>query len=436
MEASSLIASRERVGLLDRVASLERNNARLRGTQRMAGARVDRLRRCMSFMEGELRQIHRFHYYNIMRFRRLETFTNGDDDDNKNVGGNGNENSSGNGDENGRGNGNRNGGGNKNGNPNQNDRGTEGVVGLTRWFEKMKIVFYISNCPERYQVKYTTCTLLNSALTWWNIHKRTIRDDAAFAMSWRELMKLMNERFQELTILCTKMVLEEEDRVEKFIRGLSDNIKGNVIAAEPTRLQDVVWIANNLLDQKLKGYAVRNAEKKRSNYKKVGHMVRDCKAVVSKTTRGAQEPNQKGNKTNKARGKAYVLGGGEENPDSNVVTGTFLLNNHYASMLFDSGADRSFLSTTFSALLDVIPSTLDVSYARMSATRQGMSSAEIDHIMAQRVTDAIEAIAIYETKIRKTHDPRNQVIRQETTIEKNANNKRKFENQPKDILVP
>ncbi|GKB88024.1 reverse transcriptase domain-containing protein [Tanacetum coccineum] len=72
----------------------------------------------------------------------------------------------------------------------------------------------------------------------------------------------------------------------------------------------------------------------------------------------------------------------------------------------------------------------------MTATRQGMSSAEIDQIMAQRVTNAIEAIAIYETKIRITHDPMNQVIRQETTIEKNANNKRKFENQPKDNSVP
>ncbi|GJR58448.1 putative reverse transcriptase domain-containing protein [Tanacetum coccineum] len=69
-----------------------------------------------------------------------------------------------------------------------------------------------------------------------------------------------------------------------------------------------------------------------------------------------------GKKTKEARGKAYVLGGGEANPNSNVVTGTFLINNHYASMLFDSGADRSFVSSTFSALLDVIPSTLDVSY--------------------------------------------------------------------------
>ncbi|GJZ42826.1 hypothetical protein Tco_0590081 [Tanacetum coccineum] len=55
-----------------------------------------------------------------------------------------------------------------------NFNGTEGVVGLTRWFEKMETVFHISNCPEKYQVKYASCTLLNSALTWWNSHKRTI----------------------------------------------------------------------------------------------------------------------------------------------------------------------------------------------------------------------------------------------------------------------
>ncbi|GKC13534.1 hypothetical protein Tco_1010316 [Tanacetum coccineum] len=94
----------------------------------------------------------------------------------------------------------------------------------------------------------------------------TIGTEDAFAMSWKELMKLMAEnnnlaaytqRFQELTMMCTKMVPEEEDRVEKFIRGLPDNIQGNVIAAEPTKLQDAVRIANNLMDQKLKGYVVK-----------------------------------------------------------------------------------------------------------------------------------------------------------------------------------
>ncbi|GKD57411.1 reverse transcriptase domain-containing protein [Tanacetum coccineum] len=238
------------------------------------------------------------------------------------------------------------------------------------------------------------------------------------------------QRFQELTMMCTKMVLKEEDRVEKFIGGLPDNIQGNVIAAEPTRLQDDVRIVNNLMDQKLKGYAVKNAENKRRlevsqrdnrgqqpPFKKPNvrgqNVVRAYTAGNNETrpyngslplcnkcklhhegpyTRG-QVVNQRvityfecgrqghfrsdcpklkdqnrGNKTGnkigvgEERGKAYVLGGGDANLDSNVVKGTFLLNNHYASMIFDSGADRSFVSTTFS-LLDITPDTLDVSYA-------------------------------------------------------------------------
>ncbi|GJU83145.1 reverse transcriptase domain-containing protein [Tanacetum coccineum] len=348
-------------------------------------------------------------------------------------------------------------------------KGTEGVVGLIRWSEKMEIVFYISNCPERYQVKYATCTLLDNALTWWNSHKRTIRTDAAYALSWRELLKLMTEvycprneiqkmetelwnlsvknndmatytqRFQELTMMCTKMVPEEEDRVEKFIGGLPDNIQGNVIAAEPARLQDVVRIANNLMDKKLKGYVVKNTENKRRldnnyrgnrrqqpphkrqntrgqnvarayttgnnekngyggtlpfcnrcklhhegqctdkchNFKRIGHLARDCRSVVTVTTQGTPGPYQgvvtcfecgvqghyrkdcpkvknqnHGNKARvpDARGKAYVLGGGDANPGSNTVTGTFLLNDHHAYMLFDSGADRSFVSNTFSCI--------------------------------------------------------------------------------------
>ncbi|GJS28577.1 hypothetical protein Tco_0489197 [Tanacetum coccineum] len=65
-----------------------------------------------------------------------------------------------------------------------NFSGTEGVVGLTRWFEKMETVFNISNCPPKYQVKYATCTLQDSALTWWNSHKRTIGVEAAYAMKF------------------------------------------------------------------------------------------------------------------------------------------------------------------------------------------------------------------------------------------------------------
>ncbi|GJW99579.1 hypothetical protein Tco_0183493 [Tanacetum coccineum] len=81
-----------------------------------------------------------------------------------------------------------------------------------------------------------------SALTWWNSHKRTIGVDAAYAMNWAGLMRLITER---------------------FIGGLPDNIQGNVIAANPARLQDAIRIANQLMNKKLYGYAERSAENKR-----------------------------------------------------------------------------------------------------------------------------------------------------------------------------
>ncbi|GKF79909.1 putative reverse transcriptase domain-containing protein, partial [Tanacetum coccineum] len=94
------------------------------------------------------------------------------------------------------------------------------------------------------------------------------------------------------------------------------------------------------------------------NCKGVGHMTRDCK---TENKNGNKTKNQTGG--NEATARAYTIGGGGTNPNSNVVMGTFLLNNCHVSMLFDSGADRSFVSSTFSALLDVAPSTLDTSYA-------------------------------------------------------------------------
>ncbi|GKE23942.1 putative reverse transcriptase domain-containing protein [Tanacetum coccineum] len=74
--------------------------------------------------------------------------------------------------------------------------------------------------------------------------------------------------------------------------------------------------------------------------------------------------NKTGNKTsnNEDKVRAYEIEGGGAYPDSNVIMDTFLLNNRYATMLFDSGVDRSFVSTAFSTLLDVFPFTLNVSY--------------------------------------------------------------------------
>nr|GEV63098.1 reverse transcriptase domain-containing protein [Tanacetum cinerariifolium] len=62
-------------------------------------------------------------------------------------------------------------------------KGTEGVVGLTRWFEKMKSVFSISNYTASNQVKFATCTLQDDAHTWWNSHVKTTTPEAAHAMT-------------------------------------------------------------------------------------------------------------------------------------------------------------------------------------------------------------------------------------------------------------
>ncbi|GKE28128.1 putative reverse transcriptase domain-containing protein, partial [Tanacetum coccineum] len=287
-------------------------------------------------------------------------------------------------------------------------KGTEGVVGLIRWFEKMETVFHISNCPEKSQIKYATCTLLDSALTWNEIQKMetelwnlTVKNNDLTAYT---------HRFQELTMKCTKMVPEEEDRVEKFIGGLPNNIQGNVIATEPTRLQDANIGGQNVA----RAYVAGNNEKKEyegtlpfcnkcklhhvgpctircGKCNKIRNLTRDYKVTNSTTTtQRGQMVNQRdvtcfecgapghfrkdcpkvknqniGNKTRvpEPSGKSYVLGGGDAYPGSNTVTGTFLLNDHHAYMLFDSGVDRSFVSNTFSALLDITPFALNVSYA-------------------------------------------------------------------------
>ncbi|GKC32177.1 putative reverse transcriptase domain-containing protein [Tanacetum coccineum] len=65
------------------------------------------------------------------------------------------------------------------------------------------------------------------------------------------------------------------------------------------------------------------------------------------------------NQGNRARGRTFMLGAEEARQDSNIVTGTFTLNNYFATTLFDSGVDYSFVSTTFIPLLGIEPASTD-----------------------------------------------------------------------------
>nr|GEW45224.1 hypothetical protein [Tanacetum cinerariifolium] len=73
------------------------------------------------------------------------------------------------------------------------------------------------------------------------------------------------ELFGTVPVRCSvqEYFPDEEEKVDRFIGGLPDNIQGNVIAANPARLQDAIRIANQLMDKKLQGYAARSAENKK-----------------------------------------------------------------------------------------------------------------------------------------------------------------------------
>nr|GEZ00884.1 hypothetical protein [Tanacetum cinerariifolium] len=206
-----------------------------------------------------------------------------------------------------------------------------------------------------------------------------------------------NQRFQELAIMCERMFPKEYDEIEKYVSGLPDMIQGS-----PFKRQNIA-----------RAYTIGPYEKKEygrfvplytkcnyhhngqyapkcNNDKKVGHMARDCRSpavtannqrapvanqtVVTYVECGFQghykkdslklknktQGNQAGN--GGATTRAYAVGNEGKNLDANVDTSMFLLNNRYASILFDTGADRSFVSTAFSSLIDVVPTTLDHDY--------------------------------------------------------------------------
>ncbi|GKC98111.1 hypothetical protein Tco_1168386 [Tanacetum coccineum] len=135
-----------------------------------------------------------------------------------------------------------------------NFKGTEGVVGLTQWFEKIETVFHIINCTVACQIKFATCTLQGNALTWWNSHVKTVKGTDVVSY---------NQRFQELALMCGRMFPEESDKVEKYVGGLLDMIKGSVMASKPKTMQDAIEIANDLMDQKIRTFAKRQDENKR-----------------------------------------------------------------------------------------------------------------------------------------------------------------------------
>ncbi|GJX33879.1 putative reverse transcriptase domain-containing protein [Tanacetum coccineum] len=159
--------------------------------------------------------------------------------------------------------------------------GTEGAVELRRWFEKTEMTFGISECAKDKKVKFVAATLRGPPLTWWNSKVTILGLDVVNQMGWTEMKKLMTaefcpaeelqrmenelwnlkvkeynmvaytQRFNELALMCPRMVEPKSVKVDAYIRGLTDNIKGEVTSSKPTNLNEAVRMAHKLMEQKL-----------------------------------------------------------------------------------------------------------------------------------------------------------------------------------------
>nr|GEW85277.1 putative reverse transcriptase domain-containing protein [Tanacetum cinerariifolium] len=179
---------------------------------------------------------------------------------------------------------------------------TEGAVGLIRWFERTKLVFSRRNYAEENKVTFATGTLTDDALSWWNAYAQPIGIEQANKITWTELKRLLTNKFCPRT-----KVKKMEDEFYNLI------VKGNDLKTYVRRFQELAVLCPNMAN-------------------------------------------------NNAHGRAYLLRDKNAHRDQNVVTVTFLLNQHLARVLFDSGVDKSFVSIYLASMLNISPITLDTTY--------------------------------------------------------------------------
>ncbi|GKE73264.1 putative reverse transcriptase domain-containing protein, partial [Tanacetum coccineum] len=215
--------------------------------------------------------------------------------------------------------------------------------------------------------------------------------------------KIMQEAIEFSTELMDKKILTITERQAENKRKFEDTSRNNQNQQQPFKRNNMAraytagpgekkpYGGSKPLCPKYNYHHDKQCALKCTNCERIGHSARDCKSRPSATNnnqraqgttqivltcfecgahghfrsdcpklKNRNQGNQAGNGNVVAR--AYAVGTAETNPNFNVVMGTFLLNNRYASILFDSSTDKSFISTAFCSLIDIIPTTLDHGY--------------------------------------------------------------------------
>ena len=180
----------------------------------------------------------------------------------------------------------------------QHFSGTEGAVGVVRWFEKLESVFRLCKCAENCKVAYATGTLLDGALSWWNAYAQSVGLDAAFEIPWAEFKDMViaeycprnevqkmemefwnlavkgvdiasyTKRYHELATLCPEMVSTTRKRIERYIWGLPPSIQGNVTSSKPNTLEETIRMSHSLMDQFVRARSAREDNNNNDNKRK------------------------------------------------------------------------------------------------------------------------------------------------------------------------
>nr|GEV52221.1 reverse transcriptase domain-containing protein [Tanacetum cinerariifolium] len=175
--------------------------------------------------------------------------------------------------------------------------GTKGAVSLIHWFERTESVFSRSSCTKDCKVKFTTGTLTEDALSWWNSYVKPIRIEQADKIAWTEFKRLLTNkycpqtevkkmedefydlivkgndlktyirRFQELAVLGPNMVPNIKKLMEAFIGGLPQNIEGNVTTSKPQTLEEAITITQRLMEQVIKHNSAQDTNDHKRRFK-------------------------------------------------------------------------------------------------------------------------------------------------------------------------
>nr|GFB52184.1 hypothetical protein [Tanacetum cinerariifolium] len=236
------------------------------------------------------------------------------------------------------------------------------------------------------------------ALTWWNSYVRIVGNDVAYVMTWIELKKKMTDKY------CPRNEMKKIETEFWNLEVQGTDLTRSVAASKPKTMQEATEMATGLMDKKIRTYAERQAANKRkfedTSRNNQGRQQPPKRQDVARAYAAGSGNRQQGNgagqkatcyecgaqghfkrnypklknnnnnnnrgnqvRTGNAQERVYTVGNAGTNPDADTVTGTFLLNNYYASVLFDIGADRSFVSTAFCSQFDIAPTVLDHDYA-------------------------------------------------------------------------